>query len=128
MLDTEQPRCNRPQTPLTHHADDFMASDLAGWRGEALIHMLHNSLRPDEFDLDLDVHSLWSLIQRRQDLVDADLELTRSMQQRVVALLDAAQLSGQSRTELEGIRFALRLISSSAPRRADHRPLRDHSE
>jgi hypothetical protein len=65
--------------------------------------------------VDLYAHSVWALLERRARILDDDPELARSLSDRVDVLLAEGDLSAQSRTELEHVAYALRLLRSSLP-------------
>jgi transcriptional regulator with XRE-family HTH domain len=103
------------EVPDTYTSDEFMASDLGPWRGTALLRRLDANLVAAEPVVDLYAHSVWALLERRARILDDDPELARSLSDRVDVLLAEGDLSAQSRTELEHVAYALRLLRSSLP-------------
>jgi transcriptional regulator with XRE-family HTH domain len=101
------------EVPNTYTSDEFMASDLGPWRGTALLRRLDANLVPTEPVVDLYAHSVWALLERRARILEDDPGLARSLSDRVNVLLEEGDLSAQSRTELEHVGYALRLLQSS---------------
>jgi transcriptional regulator with XRE-family HTH domain len=101
------------EVPETYSSDEFMAGDLGPWSGAALLRRLAANLITTEPLADLYAHSLWALLERRGRLLEADAQLTRSLANRVEALLAEGDLSVQSRRELEQVHYGVRLLNKS---------------
>ncbi|MCT4356549.1 helix-turn-helix transcriptional regulator [Streptomyces sp. Je 1-79] len=94
-------------------SDDFIAqSGWGSWRGERLMGHLVRGLTPNHGFFELNVHTLWSLIASRPDLLKRGLPATRSLRDRLPMMLDGTELSTRARRELEGIRYAIRLAEA----------------
>ena len=104
------------ETTETYSSDEFMAGDLGAWSGMALLRRFADSLDSTESLVDLYVHSLWALLERRGGLLDTDPQLARALADRVEMRLDEGDLSGQSRRELEQVHYGVRLLERSLPR------------
>jgi transcriptional regulator with XRE-family HTH domain len=104
------------ETTETYNSDEFMAGDLGPWPGMALLRRFADNLAATEPLLDLYVHSLWALLERRGRLLDTDPQLARALAHRGEMLLDEGDLSGQSRRELERVHYGVRLLQKSLPR------------
>ncbi|MDP8927049.1 MAG: helix-turn-helix domain-containing protein, partial [Actinomycetota bacterium] len=98
---------------VTHHSDDFMATDLGGWNGMTLLRRLRDNLHATEPAVDIYVHSLWALLQRRARILEHDPQLAGSIGERVETFSDAQDLSEQSRRELQDLRYGVRLVQRS---------------
>jgi transcriptional regulator with XRE-family HTH domain len=93
-------------------SDDFMASGLGRWHGGDLFRHLTDELDLSTAYVELSIHSLWALLQRRPRLFDNDAGVTRDLRNRTSRLLDTASvtdLGRQSRRELEWVHFTTRL-------------------
>lgn len=101
------------ETPDIEHTDDFMATDLGSWGGVKLLQRLHDSLTPQEAVIDLCVHSIWALLQRRPWLLAASPGLAGSLYTRVDQVSDTAELSAQARGELQQIEYGIRINQPS---------------
>ncbi|MET7524693.1 helix-turn-helix transcriptional regulator [Streptomyces sp900116325] len=96
--------------PLPQADDTFMVTQPAGsWDGLALLRRLNNRLDPRLGCIDLNVHSVWSLLGTRRGLLAADPRLNDDLAQQVTTLLDGDVVSRQSRAELESVYYGLRL-------------------
>jgi hypothetical protein len=93
-----------------------MAGDLGPWLGMALLRRFADNLVATEPLVDLHVHSLWALLERRGRLLDTDPQLARALADRGELLLGEGDLSGQSRRELEQVHYGVRLLQKSLPR------------
>lgn len=90
--------------------DEFMTGDLAGWRGTSLLRHLTAGLHPGSGYVDLTVHTVWALLDRRPHLLDDDPALTADLRARVEALLQHPdRLSDQSRSELSQVHYATKM-------------------
>ena len=104
------------ETTETYSSDEFMAGDLGPWPGMALLRRFADNLGAAEPLVDLHVHSLWALLERRGRLLDTDPQLARALADRGEMLLGEGDLSGQSRRELEQVHYGIRLLQKSLPR------------
>lgn len=96
--------------PVPQPDDTFMVTRHAGaWDGVALLRRLTTRLAPHLGCIDLNVHSVWSLIGARRGLLAADPQLNNDLAHRVTTLLDSDVVSRQSRAELESVHYGLRL-------------------
>jgi len=104
------------ETADTYSSDEFMAGDLGPWPGMALLRRFADNLVAAEPLVDLYVHSLWALLERRGRLLEDDPQLARILADRGETLLGEGALSGQSRRELEQVHYGLRLLRKSLAR------------
>jgi hypothetical protein len=104
------------ETTDTYSSDEFMAGDLGPWPGMGLLRRFADNLVATEPLVDLYVHSLWALLERRGRLFDNDPQLARTLADRGEMLLGEGDLSGQSRRELEQVHYGVRLLQKSLPR------------
>jgi transcriptional regulator with XRE-family HTH domain len=95
-------------------SDDFMrAPDLGAWRGTTLLRHLADGLKPSTAYVELTVHTVWALLERRPWLLDDEPPLTARLRQHAEELLDNHKvLSSRARRELEQIFFATRMRRS----------------
>ncbi len=70
---------------------------------------LVNRLDSDHVLVDLNVHSLWTLLAVRQGLPHDDPAVTRELVRRGTRLTDEARISSQSRRELASVLYGLRM-------------------
>jgi hypothetical protein len=82
----------------------------------ALLRRFADNLGATEPLLDLSIHSLWALLERRGRLLDTDPQLARALADRGEMLLGEGNLSGQSRRELEQVHYGVRLLQKSLPK------------
>jgi len=104
------------ETTDTYSSDEFMAGDLGSWPGLGLLRRFADNLVATEPLVDLYIHSLWALLERRGRLLDNDPQLARALADRGETLLGEGELSGQSRRELEQVHYGVRLLKKSLPR------------
>jgi transcriptional regulator with XRE-family HTH domain len=104
------------ETDETYSSDEFMAGDLGSWSGVGLLRRFVDNLVTTEPLVDLYVHSLWALLERRGRLLDTDPLLARALADQGETLLGEGDLSAQSRRELEQVHYGLRLLQKSLPR------------
>lgn len=95
--------------PLPQSDDTFMMTRSPNvWDGVSLLRGLADRLDPDLGCIDLNVHTVWSLIALRKGLLQADADLNADLERRVARLLDSSVVSAQSRRELESVHYVLR--------------------
>ncbi|WP_345036018.1 helix-turn-helix transcriptional regulator [Streptomyces sannanensis] len=96
---------------LTTHANDtFMVEQShTAWDGLALLRRLTDRLAPNLACIDLNAHTVWSLLAARRGLLAADPNLNRVLDERVTTLLDSSTISAQTRRELEEVHYGLTL-------------------
>lgn len=93
----------------TELSDDFIADrEPRPWSGDRLLDHLVRGLAVEHGYVDLTVHSVWSLLQVRPNLVRSGAA-ARALQDRLPIMLDSGELSPRVRRELESIRYAIRL-------------------
>ena len=96
--------------PLPRVDDHFMASRSSqSWDAGALLRALASRLEPGLACIDLNVHSVWSLLTARPGLLTADANLSSDLTSRVINLLDSKSTSVRARRELEQLHYGLRL-------------------
>ncbi|GGU35808.1 helix-turn-helix domain-containing protein [Streptomyces daghestanicus] len=94
-------------------SDDFIGETAPGpWHGDRLMAHLVRGLTPRHGFFDLNVHTLWTLLAARPNLLRARSAAERTLRERLPVLLDDSGLSPQARRELEGIRYAIRLAEA----------------
>ncbi|WP_405743487.1 hypothetical protein OG422_16230 [Streptomyces sp. NBC_01525] len=89
--------------------DDAFMGDRSVWDAGALLRCLVDRLHPDLGCIDLNVHSVWSLLTARPGVLAVDPDLCRDLRERVVRLLESGEVSRQSRRELDAVHYGLRL-------------------
>ncbi|MEU2992604.1 helix-turn-helix transcriptional regulator [Streptomyces griseoincarnatus] len=100
------------ESPHPELSDDFIASRRPGpWPGDKLLSHLAHGLAPQHGYMDLNVHSLWSLLMVRPNLLKSGAA-ARALRDRLPVLLDDGELSARARRELESIRYAIRLAEA----------------
>lgn len=86
--------------------DHFMIDSALPWSGARLYAHLSTRLEPTS-RVDLNVHTLWALLQVRPGLPADDPASTARLLDRSARLLDSDVLSDQARGELGSVRYAL---------------------
>ncbi len=99
-------------TAQAEYTDEFMATDLGPWAGATLLRRLQENLTGPQPYIELSVHSIWALLQRRGGILEEDAQLTSSLFDKIGALLDQGQVSPRSRKKLEQVYFAARVAQS----------------
>lgn len=91
--------------------DSFMVTTpLDSWRGAALLrHLIHKMYATNRL-LDLDVHTLWALVQRKPYLLREEIGLNAVFRNAVEGLLEGGGISARARGELESLLFAIRMV------------------
>ncbi|WP_438829203.1 helix-turn-helix domain-containing protein [Streptomyces adonidis] len=93
-------------------SDDFIAASTPGpWPGDKLLTHLTQGLAPHHGYVDLNIHSVWSLLQVRPNLLRSGAA-GRALRDRLPVMLDSRELSARGRRELENIRYAIRLAEA----------------
>ncbi|MGW0824645.1 helix-turn-helix domain-containing protein [Streptomyces sp. NPDC002845] len=93
-------------------SDDFIASRTPGpWPGDRLLMHLARGVAPHHGYVDLNVHSVWALLQIRPNLLRSGAAAC-ALRDRLPVMLDDRELSARGRRELESIRYAIRLAEA----------------
>lgn len=93
-------------------SDDFIASPTLGpWPGDKLLAHLAQGLSPAHGYVDLNIHSLWSLLAVRPNLLRSGAA-SRALREPLPMMLDSRELSPRARRELESVRYAVRLAEA----------------
>ncbi|MET7567510.1 helix-turn-helix transcriptional regulator [Streptomyces sp. NPDC005492] len=93
-------------------SDDFIASRTPGpWPGDKLLAHLVEGLAPHHGYVDLNIHSLWSLLAVRPNLLKSGVA-ARALRDRLPVMLDGGELSDRAHRELESIMYAIRLAEA----------------
>jgi transcriptional regulator with XRE-family HTH domain len=97
------------ESPHIQLSDDFIASAALGsWHGEKLLNHLAAGFKAEHGFVALNIHSVWSLLTVRPQLLRSGAA-SRALRDRLPVMLDSRELSARARRELEGIRYAIRL-------------------
>ncbi|MFC8332703.1 helix-turn-helix domain-containing protein [Streptomyces olivaceus] len=93
-------------------SDDFIADrNPRPWPGDRLLDHLVQGLAPEHGYVDLNIHSVWALLQLRPNLLRSGAA-SRALRDRLPIMLDSRELSPRGRRELESIRYAIRLAEA----------------
>ncbi|MFC9464612.1 helix-turn-helix domain-containing protein [Streptomyces coelicoflavus] len=93
-------------------SDDFIADRTPRpWPGDRLLDHLVQGIAPEHGYVDLNVHSVWALLQLRPHLLRSGAA-ARALRDRLPIMLDSRELSSRGRRELESIRYAIRLAEA----------------
>ncbi|MFD8375300.1 helix-turn-helix domain-containing protein [Streptomyces sp. NPDC059688] len=93
-------------------SDDFIADGSLGpWHGDRLLAHLVSGIAPEHGYVNLNIHTIWALLQVRPNLLRAN-EAARALRERLPIMLDSRELSTRGRRELESIRYAIRLAEA----------------
>jgi hypothetical protein len=101
--------------------DSFMPDKSLSWRGGRLLRHLVDRLRADHPFIDLNIHSLWALLAARRGLVHDDSGLGPHLLMRAEQVLDAGEISPQSRRELTSVLYGLQMTGLNSQGRDDDR-------
>ncbi|MFJ8104871.1 transcriptional regulator [Streptomyces sp. NPDC096132] len=100
------------EAPLPQLSDDFIADGSLGpWHGDKLLTHLVDGIAPEHGYVDLNIHSVWALLQIRPNLLSSG-EAARALRERLPIMLDGGGLSSRARRELESILYAIRLAEA----------------
>lgn len=94
-------------------SDEFMATGGEEWTGNRLFRHLTDSLNATTPYLELSVHSLWALIERRPHLIHDDRAVAHELGARTARLLDDAtsvDLGSRTVNELGQVHYATRMV------------------
>lgn len=93
-------------------SDHFIADrEPRPWPGDRLLAHLVQGIAPEHGYVDLNIHSVWSLLQLRPNLLRSGAA-ARALLDRLPIMLDSRELSPRGRRELESIRYAIRLAEA----------------
>lgn len=93
-----------------HQPDDsFMVDRSLRWRGTALLRHIVDRLDAGHAFIDLNIHTLWALLQARPGLAHDDPDTTALLIGRGERLMDEGGISDQSRHELTSVLYGLRV-------------------
>ncbi|MFE6055860.1 helix-turn-helix domain-containing protein [Kitasatospora sp. NPDC056446] len=93
-------------------SDQFIAHPAPGpWSGHKLLTHLVAGLHTGHGYLDLNIHTVWSLLQARPDLLRSRASAA-ALRDRLPVMLDSAGVPPRRRRELENIRYAIRLAEA----------------
>ncbi|MFB6817045.1 helix-turn-helix domain-containing protein [Streptomyces sp. NPDC056347] len=101
------------EAPNIQLSDDFIAAANPGpWPGDKLMRHLVRGMTLSHGFFDLSVHTLWSLLAARPNLLRPGAPIGNQLRASLPVLLDSRELSTRARRELEGIRYAIRLAEA----------------
>ncbi|GAA1338725.1 hypothetical protein GCM10009635_49220 [Actinocatenispora thailandica] len=89
--------------------DSYMADSSLRWRGAVLLRHIVDRLDADHAFIDLNVHTLWALLQARPGVAVAEPETASLLVTRSQRLMDTAELSARARGELTAVLYGLRV-------------------
>jgi transcriptional regulator with XRE-family HTH domain len=101
------------EAPAGAITDEFMAGDLGRWRGTALLGHLVDGLDAATPYLELSVHTLWALVERRPYLLHDEAAVTNRLVARIRTVLDdpPPHLGPDARRELDHLHYAARMTA-----------------
>ncbi|MFD7135402.1 helix-turn-helix domain-containing protein [Streptomyces sp. NPDC059894] len=100
------------ETAVPQLSDDFIGDgSLEPWNGDRLLAHLVEGIAPHHGYVNLNVHSVWALLQVRPNLLRSGAA-ARALRERLPVMLDSRELSTRVRRELESIRYAIRLTEA----------------
>ncbi|MEV5509071.1 helix-turn-helix domain-containing protein [Streptomyces orinoci] len=95
---------------LPRSDDSFMADSSAQrWDAGVLLRSLADRLDPELGCIDLNIHSVWSLLANKPGLPTSYPALAGDLRHRVARLLDSGSVSRQARRELDQVHYGLKL-------------------
>ncbi|MFE2180430.1 transcriptional regulator [Streptomyces sp. NPDC059455] len=93
-------------------SDQFIASrHLGSWSGTRLLQHLARGLAPHHGYVELNIHTLWTLLTARPELLRSG-NAAVVLRERLPVMLDSREISAPARRELESIRYAIRLAEA----------------
>ncbi|MFD0405202.1 helix-turn-helix domain-containing protein [Kitasatospora sp. NPDC127116] len=93
-------------------SDDFIGAPKPGpWSGDKLLAHLAEGLAPQHGYVELNVHTVWSLLQVRPNLLRFGTA-ANALRERLPMMLDSQEVSRRGRRELESIHYAIRLAEA----------------
>lgn len=99
------------ETSTPQSSDDFIADGSLGVRpGDKLLTHLVTRIEPGHY-VDLNIHSVWSLLQIRPDLIRSGTA-AHTLRERLPVMLDSREVSARGRRELENLHYAIRLAEA----------------
>ena len=99
------------ETSQIEVTDAFMAAGRPGpWTGTRLLNHLVERLDPQHGYTDLYVHTLWTLLAARPNLLRGTAPA--GLRERLPVMLDSREVTAAARRELDGIRYAIRLAEA----------------
>lgn len=100
------------ETTVPQLSDDFIADGSLGpWTGDKLLAHLVEGMAPHHGYVDLNIHSVWALLQVRPHLLRPGAA-AHALRDRLPIMLDSRELSARGRREMENIRYAIRLTEA----------------
>ncbi|MEU4117948.1 helix-turn-helix domain-containing protein [Kitasatospora sp. NPDC028055] len=100
------------EVPSLELSDDFIAAGVPGpWVGDKLLTHLAQGLTPQHGYVELNIHTVWSLLQVRPNLLRSGTA-ARALRERLPVMLDGGEFSRRGRRELESIHYAIRLAEA----------------
>ncbi len=98
------------EIPHVEPDDAFMVTtNISSWEGSTLLQHLLNRLKVGFEHADLNVHTLWALLQARPSLLQNHADLRCRARQRVEQLMGDHELLPQTRQKLLALMYAIRL-------------------
>ncbi|MGH8886907.1 MAG: helix-turn-helix domain-containing protein [Egibacteraceae bacterium] len=98
------------EIPHIEPDDVFMVvTDVSSWDGSTLLRHLLNRLEVGSEHADLNIHTLWTLLQARPSLLQIHTTLRSLARERIEQLMDDRELSAQTRQKLPALAYAIRL-------------------
>jgi hypothetical protein len=94
---------------LPQRDDSFMVSGMGAWHGDILLRHLADRLDPSLGYLELNVHTMWALIGAKPRLLSEQPGVAEELTGRIERLLDEGFGPGRMSTELDALRYALKL-------------------
>ncbi|GAA1426385.1 hypothetical protein GCM10009601_35200 [Streptomyces thermospinosisporus] len=100
------------ETTVPQQSDAFIADgSLSSWHGGKLLAHLVAGFVPHDGYVELNIHSVWSLVQVRPHLLRSRAAV-RGLRERLPIMLDSGELSQRARRQLESVRYAIRLAEA----------------
>ncbi|MCQ6249298.1 helix-turn-helix domain-containing protein [Streptomyces malaysiensis subsp. malaysiensis] len=100
------------ETQRIELSDQFIASrHLGNWSGTRLLQHLARGLAPQHGYVELNIHTLWTLLAARPELLRSG-KAAVVLREPLPVMLDSREISASARRELESIRYAIRLAEA----------------